>query len=184
MPEYGREIQKMIDYAITLPEKEDRQRCAEAIINQMSHKAPQLRNSEEFIRTLWDHLYLMSYKLLDIDWPFDISEAEKLQSKPEPIKIPQEGNYLRYYGKLVKELLQKLKEMPAGEERDELTRMTANQMKRDLMTWGHGSIDDEKVIDDIARMTDGVIQLDLDIFKSLGMRSMASEPKKQIKKKK
>ena len=159
MPEYGREIQKMIDYAITLPEKEDRQRCAEAIINQMSHKAPQLRNSEEFIRTLWDHLYLMSYKLLDIDWPFDISEAEKLQSKPEPIKIPQEGNYLRYYGKLVKELLQKLK-------------------------WGHGSIDDEKVIDDIARMTDGVIQLDLDIFKSLGMRSMASEPKKQIKKKK
>ena len=55
--------------------------------------------------------------------------------------------------------------MPPGEERDELARLTANQMKRDLANWGHGSTDDEKVADDIARLTDGVIQLDHNEFK-------------------
>ena len=66
---------------------------------------------------------------------------------------------------LVEELLEKLKEMSNGPERDELVRQTANQMKRDLMTWGHGSADDEKVADDIARLTDGIIQLDLGQFR-------------------
>ena len=62
------------------------------------------------------------------------------------------------------ETFEKLKTMPAGEERDELTRLVANQMKRDLATWGHGSIDDEKVADDLARFTDGIIQIDLSSF--------------------
>jgi hypothetical protein len=65
---------------------------------------------------------------------------------------------------LVSELLEKLKDMPEGGERDELIRLTANQMKRDLVQWGHGSIDDEKVADDMARMTDGAVQLDLNNF--------------------
>ena len=80
------------------------------------------------------------------------------------MKLPQSNVRLRHYGKLVSELLEKLKDMPEGDEREELIRLTANQMKRDLVQWGHGSIDDEKVADDIARMTDGAVQLDLSHF--------------------
>ena len=76
-----------------------------------------------------------------------------------------EHPYPRHYGQLINELFEKLKTMPEGEERDELVRLTANQMKRDLMTWGHGSMDDEKVADDLARYTDGVIQIDLNAFR-------------------
>ena len=72
---------------------------------------------------------------------------------------------LRHYGHLVEELLDKLKTMEPGAERDQLVALTANQMKRDLAVWGHGSMDDEKVADDLARLTDGVIQLDLNHFK-------------------
>ena len=164
MPEYGREIQRMIDHAITLPDKEERLRCAKTIVRLMATKVPQIRDNNDFEQTLWDHLYLMSHKQLDIEWPFDISEAEKFHNKPQPMQLPQGDIRLRHYGRLVCELLNKLKEMPEGDERDELIRLTANQMKRDLIQWGHGSMDDEKVADDMARLTDGAVQLDLNHF--------------------
>ncbi len=161
LPEYGREIQKMIEVAIALPTKEERLRCAKTIVKLMETKVPQIRSNADYKQTLWDHLYLMSRRQLDIDWPYDVSEAEKIHAKPEPLPLPQTSIRLRHYGRLVEELCEKLKTMPEGSERDELARLTANQMKRDLILWGHGSIDDEKVVDDIARMTDGVIQLNL-----------------------
>lgn len=164
MPEYGREIQRMIDHAVTLPTKEERLLCAKTIVKLMETKVPQIRENSGYEQTLWDHLYIMSHKQLDIDWPYDISGAEKFHDKPQPMKLPQSNVRLRHYGKLVSELLEKLKDMPEGGERDELIRLTANQMKRDLVQWGHGSIDDEKVADDIARMTDGAVQLDLNNF--------------------
>jgi hypothetical protein len=164
MPEYGREIQRMIDHAVTLPTKEERLLCAKTIVKLMETKVPQIRENSGYEQTLWDHLYIMSHKQLDIDWPYDISGAEKFHDKPQPMKLPQSNVRLRHYGKLVSELLEKLKDMPEGGERDELIRLTANQMKRDLVQWGHGSIDDEKVADDMARMTNGAVQLDLNNF--------------------
>ena len=162
MPEYGREIQKMVDHAISLPTKEERMKCARAIVHQMENKTPQLRDSSDYQQTLWDHLYLMSHKQLDIDWPFDVSNAEKILSKPQPLAHPKPNAQSRqcHYGHLLMEVFEKLKTMPEGEERDELVRITAIQMKRDLASWGHGSMDDEKVADDLARLTDGKIQID------------------------
>lgn len=165
MPEYGREIQKMVDHAIGLKNKQDRQNCAQAIIKMMETKVPQLKSNADYHQTLWDHLYLISRKQLDIDWPFDVTAAEKIHDKPNPIPLPKESIRLRHYGKLIGELFEKLKTMPAGEERDALTYYTANQMKRDLVTWGHGSAEDERVASDLAHYTDGVIQLDLNTFK-------------------
>ena len=81
------------------------------------------------------------------------------------MKLPQSHLRLRHYGHLVEQLLEKLQAMPEGDERNELVRITANQMKRDLALWGHGSIDDERVANDLARFTNGVIQLDLNRFK-------------------
>ena len=182
MPEYGREIQKMVDYAIGLPNKEDRQNCASEIIRMMETKVPDLRSNADFEQMLWDHLFMMSHKQLDIDWPFDVSEAEKIHNKPNPVPLPQESIRLRHYGKLIEELFEKLKEMPAGEERDTLASYTASQMKRNLLTWGHGSMSDEKVADDLARYTDGIIQLDLSKIK-LDKVTIVEEPKPKKKKK-
>jgi hypothetical protein len=184
MPEYGREIQKMVDVAVGLPTKEERTICAHTIIRLMETKMPQLRGNADFEQTLWDHLYLMSGKQLDIDWPCDVSEAEKIHSKPEPLPLPQNRIRQRHYGKLIEELFEQLKKMPAGPERDELARQTANQMKRDLVTWGHGSMDDEKVADDLARFTDGIIQLDLNNFTFEKVTVVNNEVGKSKKKRK
>lgn len=184
MPEYGREIQKMVDHAVSLPDKAERTRCAKTIVEQMETKVPQMRSNSDYEQTLWDHLYLMSGKQLDIDWPFDVGGAEKIHEKPAPLPLPQGKIRLRHYGKLVEELLEKLQTMPEGNERNELIRVTANQMKRDLMTWGHGSIDDEKVADDMARLTNGAVQLDLNAFTFAKVAPVANEPTGKKRKKK
>jgi hypothetical protein len=165
LPAYGREIQKMVEHAVGLPTKEERQQCAQTIVGIMERMYPQVRENAEYKQKLWDHLAIMSNFQLDIDYPFDVSDALKIAKRPQPLAYPMADIPVRHYGKMVCQLFEKLKNMPAGEERDELTRMTANQMKRDLLQWGHCSNEDEKIADDLARFTDGVIQIDLHTFK-------------------
>ena len=184
LPEYGREIQNMVDYAISLPVREDRLRCAKAIVRMMAGKVPQMRENTGYQQALWDHLYIMSRKQLDIDWPYDVSEAEKIHTKPEPLKLPQQPVRLRHYGRLVEQMCEKLQTMPPGAERDELARHTANQMKRDLVIWGHGTSDDEKVAEDLAMLTDGKVQLDLQsfVFEPVPLPDASATGKKKKKK--
>jgi len=183
LPEYGREIQNMVDYALTLTDKEERQRCAESIIAVMERMVPQNRDNADYQQKLWDHLALMSGFQLDIDYPFDISEAAKIAAKPQPMEYPMKNIPVRHYGSMMFEIFEKLKTMEPGEERDELVRMTANQMKRSLMLWSHGSTDDEKIASDLARFTDGKIQLDLSTFKfdTIKEKDLVSNNKKKRK---
>ncbi len=160
LPEYGREVQKMVDYATGLKTKSERQRCAETIITIMERMFPQGKESVSQKRKLWDHLAIISDFKLDIDYPVDISEAKRISEKPGKVDYPSSNNPIKHYGSLVFKLLEKLKDMPDGSERDELIRITANQMKRNLTQWSHGSSEDEKVVDDLEKLTDGKIQLD------------------------
>ena len=184
--EYGREIQQMVDYCVTIPDREERQVCAEAIIDTMRKMNPSEQNINDRMQTLWDHLALMSDFKLDIDYPVEITTAEQMASKPEPVAYPNTRIPVRHYGRALFELFETLKTMEPGEERDTLVRMTANQMKRCLLLWGHGNGDDEKVADDLARFTDGVIQLDLDSFRfdKIDVLSIAQQAKQKKQKKK
>jgi len=186
LPEYGREIQKMVNYCMTLPDRDERLRCAYAIIGTMEQMNPQLTQTDNYKQKLWDQLALISDFKLDIDWPVDISKAKVISEKPQPLKYETGRIPVRHYGKLVFELLEKLKAMEPGEERDQLTALTANQMKRDLVQWGHGLCDDEKVASDLANFTDGKIQLDLDHFKfeRVDMRALAPTGNGKKRKKK
>lgn len=165
MPEYGRSIQNMVDFAVALPTKIERQRCGESIIRVMEIMFPQMRESADYEQKLWDHLAIMSRFQLDIDYPFEVTKEEQLKRKPGQMKYPMSHINQKHYGHLIDELFDKLKTMPDCDERDELIRLTANQMKRNLSAWNHGSMDDEKVASDIARFTDNKVQLDLDNFK-------------------
>lgn len=165
LPEYGREIQQMVDYCVELEDRKERQRCAESIIKIMDRMFPENRGLENHEQKLWDHLAIMSNFQLDIDYPFDVSNAAKIAKKPETVEYPNLRIPVRHYGAMLFEIFEKLKHMEPGKERDELVKLTANQMHRNLMQWSHGSSDGEKVASDLARFTDGKIQLDLNTFK-------------------
>ena len=138
------------------------------------------------MQTLWDHLALMSNFQLDIDYPVEITTEEKLTSKPSPVPYPAKSVYVRHYGQSLFQIFEKLKTMEPGEERDALVARTANQMKRCLLMYGHGNGDAEKVADDLARFTDGKIQLDIYNFKfdKIDVRSMQQQQTNNKKKKK
>ncbi len=176
LPEYGREIQKMVDYAIGLPTKAERQNCAETIVSVMDRMLPHNRDNADYKRKLWDHLAIMSGFKLDIDYPYDVSEAMKIATKPQPMEYPMNRIPVRHYGHLLFEMFEKLKTMEPGTERDELARITASQMKRDLAQWSHGANSDEKVVDDLARFTDGAIQLDIDELQSTRIGATMPKP--------
>lgn len=165
LPEYGREVQQMVDYCVSLKSRAERQRCANTIIAVMERMMPHTYENKDYRQKLWDHLALMSGFQLDIDYPCDITEAQKMLQKPAPMRYPMKRIPVRHYGNMMFEVFELLKNLPNGAERTELTRLAANQMKRDLVLWGHGSSDDEKVASDLADYTDGKIQLDLETFK-------------------
>lgn len=165
LPEYGREVQQMVDYCVSLKSRAERQRCANTIIAVMERMMPHTYENKDYRQKLWDHLALMSGFQLDIDYPCDITEAQKMLQKPAPMRYPMKRIPVRHYGNMMFEVFELLKNLPNGAERTELTRLAANQMKRDLVLWGHGSSDDEKVASDLADYTDGMIQLDLETFK-------------------
>ena len=158
LPEYGREIQQMVDYCVQLEDRKERQRCAESIIKIMDRMFPENRGLENHEQKLWDHLAIMSNFQLDIDYPFDVSNAAKIAKKPETVEYPNLRIPVRHYGAMLFEIFEKLKHMEPGKERDELVKLTANQMHRNLMQWSHGSCDEQKVAADLARFTDGKIK--------------------------
>lgn len=179
MPEYGREVQSMIDYAVTLEDRDERQRCANAIVAIMERMFPQAADTPDLEHKLWDHLAIMSGFRLDIDYPCDISQAGKIAEKPAPVEYPMKKIPVKHYGYMMFELFDKLKTMEDGPERDELIRITANQMKRNLRQWSNGSADDEKVASDLAAYTGGRVQLDLDTFEFDKMEVKETERKRK-----
>lgn len=179
LPEYGREIQQMVDHAVSLEDRAERQRCAETIVSIMGRMFPEDKTVEEKDRKFWDHLAIMSGFQLDVDYPFDVTHAAQIAKKPTPMAYPMKRIPVRHYGAMLFDVFKKLEEMEPGKERDKLVRLTANQMRRNLVQWSHGSSDEEKVASDLARFTHGKIQLDLDNFKFEPIRDTPVNNKKR-----
>lgn len=184
MPEYGRGIQDMIEYAVTIEDRDERQRCAESIFDIMMNMQPQLREQPDYKHRIWDHIaYISDYKL-EVDYPFEITRLGVDATKPEPVNYPMKKIRQRQYGFLIEESLRHLAEMPEGEERDELLALTANQMKQSLFIWNRDAMDEEKVASDIAHYTKGKVELDLDSFHFAPVQTLPRQDGGKRKKKK
>ena len=166
MPEYGRGIQEMVDYALTLTDRGERQRCAQTIVNIMGNMFPHLRDVPDFKHKLWDHLAIMADYKLDIDYPYGAIQRKQGGSKPAPMAYPMKKIRYRHYGALLETLLRKLAEMPDGKDKDGLTLLAAAQMKRSLGNWNKDAMDDDKVVMDLEHYTHGGVHLDKERFEA------------------
>ena len=166
MPEYGRAVQYMVEHALTIEDREERQRCANTIIAIMGSMFPTLRDVPDFQGKLWDHLAFMSDYKLDIDYPCEITRLEKTKQKPDHIDYPSGDIRYRHYGRIVPDLIKVAVGMPEGPERSQLVRLLAVQMKKDLLTWNKELVSDERIAADIDYFSHGRISLqegDLDV---------------------
>ena len=160
VPEYGRNIQNMVDYACNIEDRDERNAAAHAIVRIMSTLFPtQNQHDEEAQRRYWDHIAIISNFKLDIDWPFDVITEESLQPTPEPVPYDTGIIGLRQYGRNIETMISMIADMEEGQDRHELISMIANQMKKNLLAENKDDEVDEKIVNDIYEMSKGRIRL-------------------------
>ncbi|WP_291529887.1 DUF4290 domain-containing protein [Bacteroides sp. UBA939] len=170
LPEYGRSIQNMVDHALTIENRAERQRCANTIINIMGNMFPHLRDVPDFKHKLWDHLAIMSEFKLDIDYPYEIIRKDNLCTRPDNIPYSSTKIRYRHYGRTLEVLIKKAIDFPEGDEKQNLIALICNHMKKDFMTWNKDTVDDRKIAEDLAEYSNGKLQMTDDIIKLMAMR--------------
>ncbi|SFD68084.1 DUF4290 domain-containing protein [Thermophagus xiamenensis] len=160
LPEYGRHIQKMVDYACTIEDKEERTRVAKAIIGVMGNLFPHLRDINDFKHKLWDHLAIMADFKLDIDYPFDPPKREKFQEHPRRIPYNQGNITYKHYGRIVERMIHEATKMEDGPLKRHLIMLLGNHMKKSLSNWNKDNATDERILSDIKKLSRGKLQID------------------------
>jgi len=163
LPEYGRHIQKMVDYCVTIEDKEERTRCAHSIIGNMGNMFPHLRDVNDFKHKLWDHLAIMSDFKLNIETPFDLPEKETLYERPKKLAYNNQRIKYRHYGRTIENMIEKAVEMEEGEHKEHLIMLIANNMKKSLLLWNKDFPGDERVFSDIKELSDGKLEVSDDM---------------------
>lgn len=159
IPEYGRHFQKMVDYAVQIEDRAERNKVAQAIIGVMGNLQPHLRDVPDFQHKLWDQLFIMSDFKLDVDSPFPITSKETLQQRPDPLEYPQNHPKYRFYGNNIKRMIDVAVKWEKGDLRDGLEYAIANHMKKCYLNWNKDSVEDSVIFAHLKELSKGEIDL-------------------------
>lgn len=160
LPEYGRNIQNMVDRCLEIEDRDRRNAAAATTVAAMMRLFPPTGPLEEYRRKLWDHLIIMSGYKLDIDTPYDMPEPPTEGEHPDALFYNTDPARRRHYGRLVELTVAAVADMPDGPERDELLRLVANQMKKLLLVINPEGVENERVYRDLYEMSEGLIRVD------------------------
>lgn len=159
IPEYGRHIQKMVDQATAIEDKEERNKTAKAIIAVMGNLQPHLRDVPDFQHKLWDQLFIISDFKLDVDSPYPVPSREELAERPEPLGYPQNFPKYPFYGNNIKRMIDVAKSWEKGEMRDGLEFTIANHMKKCFLNWNKDTVEDDVIFEHLFELSGGEINL-------------------------
>ncbi len=183
LPEYGRNIQRMVDHCLTIEDRDERTQCAYSIVKSMGNLFPELRAPENEPK-LWDQLSIMSDFRLDIDFPCNVIQAADLHTQPSPVNYTQGGVRYRHYGQLTQQFVDKVAAMEDGDERNEAIILLANHMKKQMLAVNTDGVDDAKIFKDLAELSHGAIRLSpnelrLHEFKEMPQQAVGKKKKKK-----
>ena len=159
LPEYGRNVQKMVDHIKTIEDRDERNRAAKTIIQIMGNLNTHLRDVGDFKHKLWDHLALIASFELDIDSPYPVPEPSKFVEKPKQVPYRQgEIKYL-HYGRIIELMIDAASEMEEGDAKEYLTTLIVNQMKKSYITWNRAQVADEVIIANMKILSKGRLKM-------------------------
>lgn len=165
MPEYGRIIQTLVERCKELPTKEERNEMANAIVDFMGQRNPQLRDEENYNHKLWDHLFILANFDLDVDSPFPITSQEELHTPPKIMDYPKLQGDFKFYGKSILQLIEKAIELEAGDEKEALIEVIANNMKKSYNVYNKEHVQDDVIFRHLKELSNN--RLDLTNIESL-----------------
>ncbi len=176
LPEYGRNVQKMIEHIKSIKDPEERNQAARTIIQIMGNLNPNLREVTDFRHKLWDHLMIIADFDLNVDSPYPAPDQGKLTAKPN--KVPYHNGDVKYahYGRIVPAMIEAAAQMDDGEEKDYLTGLILNQMKKDYLTWNKAQVADEIIIRDMIAISHDRLKVP-ENFRMPDVRDLLAPPK-------
>lgn len=160
LPEYGRNLQNLVEYCCGLEDREERTACAYGIAEVMATMFPNLVGENKDYSTIWDHINLLSGFKLDIDFPVEVLTKEKMNPKPDKIPYTSSSIRYRYYGKNIEKMIEKVADMEDGQEKDALISLLAHHMKKLMLIHNKEGVSDAKVLKDLEIYSNGKIVLD------------------------
>ena len=158
MSEYGRNVQKMVAFMLTIEDRDKRTQYAETLIELMSTLNPGLKVMEDYKHKLWDHLFLMSDFKLDVDCPYEKPTEEEMFRKPEPLGYPQTKISVRHFGKNLDALIQKAMAEEDEEKRQGMTQLIGYYMKLAYINWHREPVHDDMIRNELSVLTGGKLQ--------------------------
>ena len=183
LPEYGRNIQNMVDYLLTIEDREKRNKSAQTVIDVMGNLFPHFRDVQEFRHKLWDHLAIMSDFQLDIDYPYDPPSPESLKERPNTVPYTKHRIKHKHYGRTMELLIQEADNFE-GEERDIIIEQLANHMKKSYLSWNKDAVEDHMIFNDLEEMSLGKLKVPEGTQLADAKTLVSAPKKKKIKKKK
>jgi hypothetical protein len=159
MPEYGRHVQKMIEYVKDIPQKDKRNQQINSVVGVMGVLNPQLRDLSDFKHKLWDHVQIIADFDIDIDSPYPTPTRETFSTAPNPIPLDKSPLKAVHYGRNIQNMLKMISEKPEGEEKDAMIIVLANYMRQQYLIWNKDSVTEEIIFRDIVSLSDGKIKI-------------------------
>ena len=164
IPEYGRNIQKMVQHAIKIEDPEQRNKSANVIIKVMDLINPNTNNSnsEEHAQKLWAHLHIISNFELEVESPYKKPEKELYQSKPDEVPYPKNDIRFKHYGKIMEDMVKSASELSEGEDKEKLVKHIANLLKTSYLQWNRDSVNDSLIIKQLEELSGGKLTISAD----------------------
>lgn len=159
LPEYGRNVQNMIQHAMEIEDREERNRAAQAIIGVMGQLNPHLRDVDDFKHKLWTHLFVMSDFKLDVDSPYEIPKKESLEEPPELMPYPKSKIKYGHYGQYTQKVLEQTKSL-SEEEKEYLTKKMGNFMKKQFLIHNNNTVENAVIASQLAELSNGELAID------------------------
>jgi hypothetical protein len=159
IPEYGRHLQKLIDQATEIEDRETRNKAAKYIIQVMGSLNPHLRDVLDFQHKLWDQIFIMSDFKLDVDSPYPIPTRDVIHLKPERLAYPQKNPKYRFYGNNIKYMIDVANSWEEGEMKSALVKVIANHMKKSYLSWNKDTVTDVVIFEHLYELSGGKLNL-------------------------
>ena len=159
IPEYGRHIQKMVDFAISRETREERNKVANSIIAVMGNLNPHLRDVPDFQHKLCDQLFIISDFKLEVDSPYPIPKKEELQERPESLNYPQNFPKYRFYGNNIKRMIDVANSWEEWDKKEALVFTIANHMKKCFLNWNKDTVEDDVIFNHLFELSEGKLNL-------------------------
>lgn len=159
IPEYGRNIQKMIELTAKMEDREERTKAAYAIVGIMAQINPSIKDSSDYMHTLWDHMYIMAKFKLEVDGAYPPPSQEILSRKPDQIPYSINRIRFRHYGKNIENIIKVANEFEEGPEKEALIQAIGNQLKKSYLNWNRESVSDETIAANLNDLSDGKLKL-------------------------